>query len=263
MGGTQNVYEVIKLYQGDSALWVLFLIAYIYIFINQKHINRSRGILLAGLSVILVFNPVFYSITGAFTGTEVYYRFIWAVPVLYVIAKAVIDLMYRIRDKATRVVVGLILILMMFMGRSTTPGLTNITTYGNIYNIPDEVIEVAEIITEDTTKENPVIIADTDIMVSIRCYDPRFVWGISRKMYQQAVLGNWYTEDETALHMLLLRVAILGAQEDVELVKRILAVKTVDYMIMRHEYASDDYMKQIGYVEIGKTETRTIYGISK
>lgn len=260
MSGVNTVYQTLVRYIGNNpAVLVLFCIS-LYIVIKQEQETRRRYILICFFCLVFVFNDFVRKVLGHFTGIETYYRFFWAVPILFLGAKAIMDVVEDVREKWGKLLAVGIICICIIVGHAGRIELNRGMIPENIYNIPGDIIEVSRMIHEDTDKEQPVVVTDFGILFDLRSYDASFIWGIRRKPYQLAMQGDWYPQDKYQDEMSIARMVCVGIQEDQEYLENALEKRNVDYIITYTEYGLDDYLASVGYEAIGKTDTRTLYG---
>lgn len=260
MKNVETVYQTLITYLGyNVTALVLFLIA-LYIVINREREMRKRYILICFFSLLLIFNDFVRWILGHVTETSTYYRFFWAVPFLFVAAKALIDIGEQAKGKGWRLLTAAVLVLCVFFGRVGVISLQRGMMPKNVYNLSQDVFGICEMIQEDKEQEQPRVVADLQLLLELRCYDPTLLWGVGRKPYLLATTGDWYSEGRYERDMSIVRLVCSGAQEDAEYLKKALNKRKVDYIVTYSEFGLDEYLAGIGYDVVGKSDTRTLYG---
>ena len=107
MGSMWNwVIAQYKGYIGTGMIAGLFLVVLVWLFVSEKNRNtRIVFIYMPAVVLLLFFCPFFAKIVNLFTGEEIYYRILWLVPVVPVLAYAAVRLMLQCAGKK-RLIVG-------------------------------------------------------------------------------------------------------------------------------------------------------------
>ncbi|MBQ7782289.1 MAG: hypothetical protein IJ405_09730 [Lachnospiraceae bacterium] len=141
--------EIVAFYEGyvgTGMLAALFLAAEVYLFVTEK--NKTTRIILLYVPVLLLvlfFSPLFAKIVFAFTGDEIYWRILWLVPVVPVLAYAACKIIISINGKK-KIVAGVVMALvLMVSGRLVykNPGFIKAE---NAYHIPQAVVNLCDAI---------------------------------------------------------------------------------------------------------------------
>ncbi len=257
----ESVKQVIETYMGSTVFLSLFLVCMVYVFCHGDEKGRKRFAFVVILSVLFIFNNLSLRLMGKVTGINTYYRFLWAVPILPVIAwvgtKAVMDCR-KLWEKA----VVCVLLLTLFVGGTST-FLTegSIRIPENIYNLPKDVIEVCEIIEQDKDKEHPVVVFDGEFQTRARLYDPSLVWGIGRKVYQEHNNAEGYENvpKQYIAEKAIIRAVNYGMKDEPRRLARALDKRNVDYIVTFCSFEMDAYLEQVGFGLVDVTETRSVY----
>lgn len=261
MYGIENVSQVFELYMGVTVFMPMFLVCVIYSFCHGDEIGRKRLAFIIILSVLLIFNNLSFRLIGKLTGTETYYRFIWAVPILPVIAwagtKAVME-----RKKLWEKLAVCVLAVALFRGGTST-FLTegSIGVPENIYSLPDDAVQVCEVIEQDKDKERPVVIFDLECQLAARLYDPKLVWGISRKAYQEYnnIDGYENVKKKYRAEKAMIHAVNFGVKDEGKRLSGALKKKKVDYIVTFTAYGMDSYFAEAGYGLVDVRGERSIY----
>lgn len=257
----ESVAQVFETYMGETMFLSVFLVCVIYSFCHGNEDNRKRLLLVVILGILFIFNDFSLKLMGKLTDIKTYYRFIWAIPILIMIAwagtKAVVE-----RKKLWERAVVVILLLALFQGGTSTflvEGSVRVPT--NIYNLPDDVIRVCDIIEADKDKEQPVVIFDFESQMAARLYDPSLVWGIGRKAYQLHDNADGYegVEKRYRMEKAMIRAVNHGVKDDAKRLSKALKKKHVDYIVTLNIYEMGDYFDQIGYRLVDSTDNRSVY----
>ena len=162
-------------YQGTG--WFLYLTAlcFLFLLLQKKEEWRTFFGLYGGFLLLAVFNPfVIWRVVALLGLDDEYYRFLWLIPVVPTLAYTGARLTGQAEKKWGKKIGGLALagITCLFLAAGTPFFSRSLSLAENIYKIPDEVIEICEIIRADCPKEEPCVAADFDLDVLINQYAP-------------------------------------------------------------------------------------------
>ncbi len=162
-------------YQGTG--WFLYLTALCFLFflLRKKEEWRTFFGLYGGFLLLVVFNPlVIWRIVALLGLDDEYYRFLWLIPVVPILAYAGTKLTELAGKRWGKKIGGLCLAgtACLFLAAGTPFFSRSLSLAENIYKIPDEVIEICEIIRADCPKKEPCVAADFDLDVLINQYAP-------------------------------------------------------------------------------------------
>ena len=144
--------EVIAFYEGYAGtgmIIALFLAAEIYLFVTEKNKNtRITFLYVPVILLVMFFNPLFAKIVCAFTGNEIYWRILWLVPIVPVLAYVAVRIILSVNGRK-KIVAGVgIALVLMISGKLVykNPGFVKAE---NLYHIPQAVVNLCEAIRED------------------------------------------------------------------------------------------------------------------
>ena len=164
----REILAIFQEFTGSGFLTILYMLALLYLWMAEKN-PTIRAILVYGSSVIqiLFFVPVFYygyQILDAGT----YYRILWILPMTVTIAYSGVKIFGKYPMGS--IVIGLVMIAIC--GKYTYSN-SYITKAENLYHIPQEVIEVCDIIMPGEEEERVVGIFPDDLVHFVRQYTSR------------------------------------------------------------------------------------------
>lgn len=261
MDVVESVVQVFQTYMGATMFLSVFWVCVIYVFCHGNGNGRKRLLFVLLLSILFIFNDLSMRVMGKLTDIGTYYRFIWAVPILPLIAWAGTKTVME-RKKFWEKAVVVVLLFAMFRGGMNTfleEGTVRVPT--NIYNISEDVMRVCDIIEQDKDKERPVVVFDFECQMMARLYDPSLVWGISRRAYQEHDNPEGYEDVKKSwrAQKSMIRAANHGMKDDAERLSRALDRKQVDYIVTLNAYDMGDYLSQVGYGFVETTGNRSVY----
>jgi len=169
--GRAFVKVCFSLFQGEGYFLYLVAVCLIYLLVRKKEPWRSFWGLYSAFLVLIVFNPLIWRVVDLLGMDDEYYRFLWLIPITPLVAYALTTLVTKLQKRTLRLlaVVGTMGVIVL-TGQSIFS--RSWETIDNIYKIPDEVIEICEIIRADCDKDQPVVASEFDLSVLINQYAP-------------------------------------------------------------------------------------------
>lgn len=164
-------------------MWLVFCIALVFCFFFWKE-QRKKLVTISLLGCVVIINPIVYMIIGKRFMSGVYWRLFWALPIVIVVAAVLTYIVSKGKKAWIRMGTAFVLcIAIAVLGKSVI----NRGTYvmpENDYQIPQEAIDVSEVILEATGGVNTMIIVPDELFCYIRQYTAqislaygRNVWG--------------------------------------------------------------------------------------
>jgi len=182
----REIIEIFKAYNGTGYYCILFIIALIYLWFTEED-KRIRALLIYTPTVIqiLFFTPIFYMIYNRLDdGT--YYRILWLLPMTVVIAYAGC----KVIGIHTRVGLALLSAILVMSGTYVYKSVY-MTRAENVYHIPQEVVEVCEIIKPEEGKERVWAVVPLDLIHYVRQYTTRIQLAYGR----DSIVQSWVKAD--------------------------------------------------------------------
>lgn len=260
MYGVEGLMQTVQTYAGATMFLSAFMVCMIYVFCYGKETGRKRLVLVFLLSILFVFNDFSMKVMGKVTDAATYYRFIWAVPILPLIAWTGTKVVMEREKRWEKAVVLCLLFCLFWGGKSSFITEGTIRVPENPYNLSSDVIQVCDIIEKDKKMENPVAVFDYVCQLEARLYDPSLVWGISRKAYQfHNNMEGYENAGKYKAEKVMIHAVNFGVKNEPDLFSEALKKKKVDYVVTLNEYEMDDYLAQLGYNLAGRSELRSVY----
>lgn len=260
MYGVEGIQQIFKTYAGETVFLQAFLICLIYGFCSGRESGRKRVLLMFLLSVLFVFNNLSIKLLGKVTDPATFYRFIWAVPILPLIAWAGVKAVYSREKRWERAAVLGLMFCVFWSGRSSFVTEGTIRVPENVYNIPEDVIQVCQVIDRDKKEQSPVVIFDYECQMWARLYDPSLVWGIRRNAYQFHNDMEGYENAGKYKHeKIMIHAVNYGVKGEQEKLSKALDKKDVDYIVTPTEFQMDAYLEEVGYQLVDTAGRRSVY----
>lgn len=185
-----NILGIFKLYNGTGYYCVLFIICLLYLWFIEED-RRIKALLVYTPAVIqvLFFIPYFYLIYNRLDdGT--YYRILWLLPMTVVIAYAGC----RLIGVHTKIGLALLSVILI-MGGTFVYTSEYMSVAENPYHLPQEVVDVCDMIKPEEGKERVWAAVPTDMAHFVRQYTTTIQLGYGR----DSMVSTW-KRDENALY---------------------------------------------------------------
>ena len=141
--------EILALYEGyigTGMISGLFLVALIYLFVAEKNKNiRIVFLYMPLVLLVLYFCPVFAAVVHLFTGEEIYYRLLWLVPVVPVLAYAAVKIIAEASGKK-KIPAGIAMAGIFLISGRLVYQSPFFTKAENRYHVPQTVVEICDTI---------------------------------------------------------------------------------------------------------------------
>ena len=255
--------KCLEKYNGSTGFLVLFFVMLIFIAVYSGERERNIFVPLGVIMALTVYNPLFPLLLTKITKIDSeYYRFFWITPVVvlvpYVLTKLILAMLDgKIKNKAVIIVLALLVLVMS--AESVTKSGMKIAE--NKYKIPDELIEISEIIHADSDKEYPKAFLEFEYNMQMRQYDAKMLLTIDREDYLNAVSNEYTTEmidsDEFPQYRLLaglIRYQNVAPEKIVEGLK----LTNTEYVVLTTGSTMIPALKEEGLTEVAKTKGHTI-----
>ncbi len=177
----ENLKITLDEVKGQGMFLALYLVALLYIFINEKDETKKR--LFGYGSLILIFiimNPIFNKLVGGIFRKSIYWRFFWTIPIGITVAYVCTDIIKRLGEKSTKVMVSLAFIVIIIFCGKLMYNETNYQKVNNLYKHTDEDVFIAHQIAIDDSEYKRVI-CPTKLNNHLRQIEPSLIMAYPRK----------------------------------------------------------------------------------
>lgn len=160
-------------YWGDSLMMWLLLAAALFLLIFRRKKKSTRYLLLY-LAVVLIvfFCPVTAKIIQKCIGELVYWRVLWLLPTIPVIAVALTEFLKERKNNILQFILTLLCIAAVAVCGKGIYQAGNYKLVHNYQQVPDEVAAVCEMMKADAKDAEYFMAADNFIAPYVRVYDP-------------------------------------------------------------------------------------------
>ncbi len=249
-------------YSENCAYFMLYLAA--LVFVALKGTKREKQIFLPGAVLLLltVYNPVLpVLLDKIFDVNSEYYRFFWIAPVIVLVPYIAVKLIFLGGDKKQTAVVS-VLLAAVFLLSGNFLYKNGYVPATNIYKMPDEMIQISELIHEDAAVEYPKAFLEYEYNMQMRQYDPKMLLTIDREDYLYAV-SNLYTEemiqDEEHPQYRLLAVLIRYQSVETDDFLAALDATNTEYIVLSKNNLMMPFLENAGLTAINYTNDHVIF----
>jgi len=260
MRNVESMLHMIKTYAGASDYLAIFIICTIFLFYRADKIRRREIILVSLLSFVLVFNNLAWRFVGKVMESLTYYRFLWMVPIVLVIAYTITYVIDELKGKIETAFVVLLCAAMVMLAGESYMHKDALAFPETIYDLSEDVIQTCEIISEDKENEYPVVAFEPGLNRGTRVYDPTILWAISKREYDNMYAQGFYEKtDRYKTAQVLVEAVNMGNQENAPKLKKAIEKKKVDYLVISTSFGMDAYLAEAGCYVVGHTNSYTVY----
>lgn len=240
----KEILTIFQNYTGSGFLTILYLLTLLYLWTAEKN-STIRAILVYGASIIqlLFFCPVFYY------GYELldqgtYYRILWVLPMTITIAYASVKILGRY--PVGSMIIGLAVIVIS--GKYVYSN-EYISLAENAYHIPQEVIEVCDLIMPEEDEERVTGVFPDSLIHFVRQYSSRI-----KMVYGRDYLApDWIYGDHP------LRKVMNQEEIRISELVRLATEEKCQYIIVERNKELIGNFEKLKVFKIGETDNYDIY----
>lgn len=256
----QNVSDMFLQYAGNGYIWVLVILAVGFLTVKApKHIRKKMLVLLIA-SVIIPFNDIAWKTIGHVAEFATYYRFLWMIPVVFLLSAALAEAVVKVRKIWGRVICVLLALFCVVYIVPSFYARSNLVLPANEYGVSEDVIEVSDIISADKSVENPKVGAAYGLLFTLHIYDPSLFWGISRNAFQyfDRLPADQEPEKYKKQYEVILAVSY-GVTTDIEKLQTAIRELGLDYLVVRSDLQAEWLFEALGCLNVGSGTNYTVY----
>lgn len=250
---TQNgFFDVLQQFMGGNPLYVFVLCAAILLLMNLSKGYRRAAIFAMVVFVLFIFNPISYRILlDKFGLYKTYYRFLWMIPTVPLLAYLFYETVCTVKDAKGRVLLVIMTCLAVF---ATNIRPENMQLPSNVYQISDDVVDICNQLENLIGKRGETmanIVTDPNISNVVRQYDAHVCLKATVRWTNTIDLGL-YSEDALSLMSML---TYDRNDMPIDAVGRIIENYQIDYLVPPKVNVNFiGYMQQLGWNVVGETE---------
>lgn len=202
--------ETFQKYGGSGLMLCWFIVAWIYLLIKEKkESNRILFVYAPAIMLIIFFNPLFYGIFGQMSEEDIYFRFLWLVPITMVVGYAIVKICNTLAG-SKRTVFMIIAVIMLGISGKIVYTHPLFTRAENQYHVPQKVVNICDAIIVDGREVMAAFPAE--FLVYVRQYTPYICMPYGREMLKGEYndLDNIMNQDEIDVEELAGLVKMYG-----------------------------------------------------
>ena len=240
MVNAENILEVIQRYFVDTAIVVPAIIALLFLVKNAEKKYKCYAVML-GIAALLLFNDITYRIVLRLEEADTFYRFLWIIPVTILCGYLVIEIWSILIEKKQKIAYVVVLLVIVF--GNYKPSMNNWLNFPeNVYQIPNEQMEAAEILVANQRSWRPTFWDDGTLTDGIREYDATIMIQLETNDYMEAMIRNKVINEKGSV----LREGLI--------------TKEIDSIGIKKEYLlAQKLMESAGARLMGETESSYLY----
>ena len=254
--------KCLSLYNSGTGYFVLYLLSLVFVVLAGSRRDKKLFLPQAVMLLVTVFNPFFPLILDRiFDVNSEYYRFFWIAPVIILVPYAAAKIAGDAPSKTGRVSATVLIIAMFVLGGNFVYAGDH-SFAENIYKIPDELIEISQIIHDDSQTEYTRAFFEYDYNMEIRQYDPKMLLCVDREDYLYAVNYSYTDEmlhDDSKPVYKLLAPLVRNQAVDEDDFREALELTGTEYVVLMKQHPQTSFVKAAGLYEVGETEGHTVY----
>lgn len=234
-------------FQGTGMYIALFFISMLYIFIKEDNKKVKAFLVYFPIIILLItLNPIFNKLVEKILTDSVYWRVYWMLPLGIVIAYAGVKFINNKKANLTKVISSIAIIVIIIMSGKLIYNKDNYKKFGNMYKVPDEVLEVVEIIRQGN-EENKKALTSEQLVPYIRQVDASIELAFRRE-------PTGYLENE------YVRIMHSGISEDIV---QMAFDNDCNYIVLDRGLVINVELNYFGFDRIAETANFIIYRVMK
>lgn len=230
----------------EGSIYPIVLVLLIFFLVKRKNILAKK--LVVSCVIYLLFIPIVYMVCSRVDLASVTYRLLWVFPLSIIVAVLAVDIIEKSERKKIALCL-VILIEMLLLG--------NVALYAdawkvpdNLYLLDDEIVQIGNLIENDSGGEMTIVVGELDFMGQIRQYSPRVCWGYTNRKYMMNA-DESHTENASYRiagaiqnHYYPDGMSVIGDLEEL----------AVDYIIIYRDNPFQNHLPEESYEIVGNTE---------
>jgi hypothetical protein len=210
--------------------------------------------------LLTAYNPLIMGPILSLTGWEDRYcRFFWVLPVEILCAYLLAVLIERQKSGGAKTAVILLGICMVLVcGNKTIPEIPD----ENIYKMDDYILEMSELIDEEKSTEQPIVMFDPNVYYQIRQYNPTLLAALNNVemcIYTEQSAEEIDKEEQYVSDGNLGSMFVRGVEVDAEQINRLFRERNVEFFVRNKDYYSDEYLQSLALSYVGEVKGYEVY----
>lgn len=260
--GINYLSKCLGLYMGSCAYLMLYLCGVIYIYLKGSKEEKEIFVPGAVLMLVTVYNPLFPVVIDKFFDISgEYYRFFWLSPVVILVPFVISKIAFKAVKSSEKLAVGIFTVAVVILAGNFVYE-AGVPWAQNVYKIPDELIEIDEIIQADSDAEYKKAFFEYEYNMEIRQYDPKMLLTIDREEYIYAVNFSYSDEminDDEVPNNRILAALVRNQDVDADSFAKALEMSKTEYVVITKGHLKTPLLEKAGLKLVGDTKTHCIY----
>lgn len=260
--GIGYLHKCLELYMSGTGYLLMYVLAVVYILVKGD--KRDKEMFLPGAFVLLftVYNPLVPLVLDkVFDVASEYYRLFWIAPVVILVPYVAVKIVSQLTGRGERILSTVLVAAMLILGGNFVYA-KGIDVAQNIYKIPDELIEISEMIHNDSKNTYAKAFFEYEYNMEIRQYDPKMLLCIDREDYLYAMNYTYTDEmlaDETAPQNRILALLVRNQRIKADVFTDALEKTGTEYVVLTKGHPQSAFVRAAGLTVVGESATHTIY----
>jgi len=247
-----QIFDSYSRFAGNGMYMLLFFISLIYIYISNT--KNDYCALLSYYSILmlaLIYNPFIAKFIMSFIDDYVYWRVFWMLPIPIVIAFSAASIIDGVPEKFERVIVTISLIAIVIISGKLIFVSENFTTSSNLYKLPQETIEICDILELDCSGDIRLVVP-AELETTIRQYNANIFMLYGRD-------GGLYSKYIESYERSMVFKLMHAEELNVEATSTLMKIMNFNYLVLDRKKPLSEPMGTYGYHCIETTATYNIY----
>lgn len=248
MVGATSSLDMLQLYMGNGSLLLLFVLTLVYLWATEKNkgIKALFVYLSIGILAVFLFPPFASLVVDYFGEGEVYYRILWLLPIGIVIPYGLVRFVKRSKKKWVSTVVVILACVYIAIGGNPVYNAPQLSKSQNLYQIPDEVIEICDEIVVPGREVKAVF--PHELVQYVRQYTPYVVLEYG----YDAIVERWDIYNALESEM---RKEISSAAE----LSRLCRETHTHYIVVSRHHLIEGSLEEEGFREFYRSASYIVY----
>ncbi len=230
-------------FKGSGKYIILFFISILYIIFKEKEQkNKALFVYFPIMILLITLNPIFNKIVGKIFTDTVYWRVYWMIPLGITIAYAAVKFINSQDQKLKKGVATVVVIITIIASGKLIYNKDNYFKTGNLYKVPDEVLEVVEVI-RSTKEDYKKALTSEQLVPYIRLIDANIELAFRRE--PTGYIGHEFVQ---TMHS--------GISEDIV---KLAYDNDCNYIVLDRGLVISVELKYYGYERFAETQNYIIY----
>lgn len=269
--GLEFVKACMKLYWGSKWYPFLFAVGLLCTLIWGRKKSSRIFIGYTAFLFLTVYNPVVVKyIIAKLDFENEYYRFIWILPVIPAIAYYGVTFVSWFKKRWMRAAAVVATVgVFVFLGNPLNGIVKNFAATENIYKVPDELIEICDILHENmkTPDSQPKVAFDNSLNNIVRQYDAQLKLTINRNVsiYRagSTVAGEYNEKSKRYRRQkVILDVIDYHIYDDGNKLRKALKRTKTEFVVVAKNEELQAYLLKNGCEQIGETKSYDIFAFT-